>query len=126
MARKTFTLYAAAYVGNFRIAQLLIEEFGAEVDYEAGPFGTALQAAAYQGDEDTVEILLEHGANPFAEGGTCGSPLEAAAGKGYQFILKAFLNHRSVDEAEKRVMRRAWEKAKSLSDELERDSIVGL
>ena len=117
---------AQHFMQQHRIARLLIEEFGAEVDHEARPFGTALQAAAYQGGDDIVEILLEHGANPFANGGIYGSPLEAATEKGYQFILEAFLNHRSVDEAEKGVVRRALEKAKSLSDELARDSIVGL
>ena len=117
-------LHAAAYMGNSRIARLLIEEFGAEVNHEAGPFGTVLQAAVYEAHDDMVEILLEHSANPFADGGTCGSPLEAATEQRYLFILIALLNHRSMDEFEKGLVRRALEKAKSITDEWERNSIV--
>lgn len=54
-------------MGNTRIARLLIEDFGAEVDLKAETFGTALQAAAYQIDNAVVELLLESGATCVGE-----------------------------------------------------------
>lgn len=56
-------LQAAAYFGNLKIVQLLLER-GADVNIEGegGTHGTALQAAAGRGHSEVVELLQTHGA----------------------------------------------------------------
>jgi ankyrin repeat protein len=54
-------------------------EAGADVHCYGGQFGTALQAAAYVGDEEMVKDLLYRKANPLAKGGFYGTVLQAVA-----------------------------------------------
>ena len=57
--------------------ELLLRK-GADPDICAGHHGTALQAAAYRGFGDIVDVLLEHGANVDIQGGAKGSAIQAA------------------------------------------------
>jgi ankyrin repeat protein len=52
---------------------------GADVHCRGGQFGTALQAAAYVGDEEVVKHLLCAEVNPLVKGGFYGTALQAVA-----------------------------------------------
>jgi ankyrin repeat protein len=56
-------LGTAAFVGSVPVARLLLEN-GADVDGQGEGGFTALHAAAQNGDESFVRLLLEHGADP--------------------------------------------------------------
>ncbi|KAF5558512.1 ankyrin repeat [Fusarium napiforme] len=62
-----------------------------DVNQIGGLFGTALQAAAYEGKTEGVNMLLEKGADVNLRGGRYGSPLNAAAVKGYWDIVEILL-----------------------------------
>ncbi|EWG38290.1 hypothetical protein FVEG_01548 [Fusarium verticillioides 7600] len=62
-----------------------------DVNQTGGLFGTALQAAAYEGKTKGVKLLLEKGADVNLRGGRYGSPLNAAAVQGYWDIVDILL-----------------------------------
>jgi ankyrin repeat domain-containing protein 50 len=110
-------LHAAAEMGDWEVAELLIDK-GAEVDRvdRVRWTGTALQAAAFDGYTSVVEILLKHGANPFAEGGRYGSPFEAAVFIPNLEIVQLLWPPRSLMNHERKILKRALQKAKSFQD----------
>jgi ankyrin repeat protein len=55
-------LRAASGVGESMFRLLL--EAGVDINYDSPEYGTPLHLAAYDGDKDTVEMLLRLGANP--------------------------------------------------------------
>jgi ankyrin repeat protein len=73
------------------VKQLL--EAGADVNTQAGMFGTALQAASYRGDRDVVKQLLEAGAdvNTRQKVGKYGSALEAALNRNKDDVVRLLL-----------------------------------
>ncbi|KIK60763.1 hypothetical protein GYMLUDRAFT_167156 [Collybiopsis luxurians FD-317 M1] len=56
------------------------------VNAQGGHYGTALQAAAVNGNKEIVECLLQAGANVNAQGGHYGTALQAGAAKGKKEI----------------------------------------
>lgn len=63
-----------------------------EVNKTGGLFGTALQAAAYEGKTKGLRLLLEKGANVNIRGGKYGSALNAAVVKGYWDLVDMLLD----------------------------------
>ncbi|XWS76247.1 hypothetical protein CRYUN_Cryun01aG0159000 [Craigia yunnanensis] len=76
------------------VAKTLIE-MGANVNaYRPGRnAGTLLHHAAKRGLEQTVKLLLSHGANALLRNDDCHTPLEVARIKGYTNIFRAIENH---------------------------------
>ncbi|KAF5980601.1 ankyrin repeat [Fusarium coicis] len=73
------------------LAYLLDNCADIDVNQTGGLFGTALQAAAYEGKTEGVKLLLKKGADVNLRGGRYGSPLNAAAVKGYWDIVDILL-----------------------------------
>ncbi|XP_021847690.1 putative E3 ubiquitin-protein ligase XBAT35 isoform X2 [Spinacia oleracea] len=78
----------------FDVAKTLIE-LGANVNaYRPGRNGgTPLHHAAKRGLENTVKLLLSHGANALMVNDDCQTPLEIARAKGYSNVVRAIENH---------------------------------
>jgi ankyrin repeat protein len=72
-----FPLQAAARFCPGMLEPLLAA--GAEVNAIGGAYGTALHAAAYTHNVDSIKLLLAHGADPNIVAGKYGSVLQAAA-----------------------------------------------
>lgn len=79
---------------HFAVAKTLIE-LGANVNaYRPGRHaGTPLHHAAKRGLENTVKLLLSHGANALVMNDDCQSPLEVARAKGHINVVRAIENH---------------------------------
>ncbi|CUS10752.1 unnamed protein product, partial [Tuber aestivum] len=60
---------------------------------QGGYHSNALQAAAYQGNESVVRLLLEHGAEVNVQGGNYGNALQAAAYQGNESVVRLLLKH---------------------------------
>ncbi|KAJ5922188.1 hypothetical protein N7516_009891 [Penicillium verrucosum] len=117
-------LYYAVLLGFEHILSVLIASFGEEteittaINNQAGLFGNALQvassgltapglrrqcyekvvhermAASYEGHENLVQILLDHGADVNALGGDrYGTALQAASYEGHRNIVQTLLYH---------------------------------
>ncbi|KIV91422.1 hypothetical protein PV10_05963 [Exophiala mesophila] len=77
-----------------RWARRLLEDFpDINVNAQGGRFGNALQAAAYKGLRDVVELLLDRGADAKLRGGKYYSALNAAVVKGFWDIVEILLDH---------------------------------
>ncbi|XVE77925.1 hypothetical protein DITRI_Ditri13aG0103500 [Diplodiscus trichospermus] len=76
------------------VAKTLIE-MGANVNaYRPGRnAGTPLHHAAKRGLEQTVKLLLSHGANALLRNDDCHTPLEVARIKGFTNVVRAIENH---------------------------------
>lgn len=92
--RKTPLLVASTSPHLYDVAKSLIQ-LGANVDaYCPGRFGgTPLHHAASRGLEQTVKLLLEHGANALIMNDDCQTPLDIARIKGYSSIVRAIEGH---------------------------------
>lgn len=69
-------ILGGAHCGDTETVRLLIDA-GADVNAQGGACGNALQGAAYRGQRDTFELLLQHGA-VITQAGTFDSPWDAA------------------------------------------------
>ncbi|KAK3126926.1 hypothetical protein QOZ80_7AG0565310 [Eleusine coracana subsp. coracana] len=87
---KTPLMVACLRPDLLNVAKVLIE-LGANVNaYRPGSyFGTALHHAAKKGLEQTVHLLLSHGANPFITNDDCYTPLELARERGHVNVVRA-------------------------------------
>ncbi|RLN33003.1 putative E3 ubiquitin-protein ligase XBOS34 [Panicum miliaceum] len=87
---KTPLMVACMRPDLFNVAKVLIE-LGANVNaYRPGSFcGTPLHHAAKKGLEQTVHLLLTHGANPFIPNDDCNTALELAREKGHVNVVRA-------------------------------------
>jgi ankyrin repeat protein len=79
---------------RLEIIRLMLSR-GVPVDIDDKMRGSALQVAAYVGDENLVSFLLKHGADPNKAGGEFGYPLQAAAYKGAHEVITVLLSHGS-------------------------------
>lgn len=85
-------LYYAAFLGLEEPVRLLLMS-GVDVNAYAGRYGTPLIAAASQGHEAIVELLLDHGAKVDGEGSSVFSTaLSASCYFGYHSIAKLLLD----------------------------------
>lgn len=87
-------LQAASANGYDSIVEMLIVA-GADVNMQ-GPYGTSLQIASFEGRCDTVEILLDKGADFTVATGIYGSALQAASMDGFDDIV-LLLIHKGAD-----------------------------
>ncbi|CAN7073924.1 unnamed protein product, partial [Brassica oleracea var. botrytis] len=78
----------------YDVAETLIE-LGANVNAycPARHAGTPLHHAAKRGFENTVKLLLSHGANPLVLNDDCQTPLEVARVKGFSNVVRAIESH---------------------------------
>jgi ankyrin repeat protein len=83
-------LQHASELGLIDVVQLELEK-GAEVNAQAGEYGTVLQAASYGGHKDMVEFLLEKGADVNLQGGHCDTTLQVASWIGHKDIVELLL-----------------------------------
>ncbi|KAM3533326.1 hypothetical protein MY4038_003446 [Beauveria bassiana] len=70
---------------------LVLDGLDEYVNSRSGFFGTALQAASYQGHLDTVKVLLEYGARVNEQGGHYGNALQAASIAGHEAIVRRLI-----------------------------------
>jgi ankyrin repeat protein len=77
---------------NWESCRFFLEK-GANVDAAGGYYGSALQAAAANGNLRVVSLFLEKGANVNAAGGYYGSALQAAAANGYLEVVSLLLEN---------------------------------
>ena len=73
---------------------------GADPNITGGDFHTPLQAAAYRGQTDIVNMLLAAGADPNINGENFGTPLIVASWRGYHELVSILLEAGSVIEVE--------------------------
>ncbi|KAF1347096.1 ankyrin repeat domain-containing protein, partial [Delphinella strobiligena] len=93
-------LQAAAMKGHAQMAQLLMDA-GADINQTGGPYGNALQAAAYCGHIEvmaafldrsaTVALLLQRGVDVNAVGYHYGTALQAASRCGHIKMVRSLL-----------------------------------
>ncbi|KAG6759230.1 hypothetical protein POTOM_035702 [Populus tomentosa] len=91
---KTPLILACLNPQLFDVAKTLIE-LGANVNaYRPGrKGGNPLHHAAKKGLENTVKLLLSHGANALMTNDDCQTPLEVARAKGYGNVVRAIESH---------------------------------
>ncbi|EYU18318.1 hypothetical protein MIMGU_mgv1a0213981mg, partial [Erythranthe guttata] len=87
---KTPLIVACMNPQLYNVANTLIE-LGANVNaYRPGrQAGTPLHHAAKRGLEQTLKLLLSHGANAMVMNDDCQTPLDVARSKGYTNIVRA-------------------------------------
>ncbi|GFP55693.1 putative ankyrin repeat protein L93 [Trichoderma asperellum] len=71
---------------------------GINVNAQGGMFGSALQAAAFSGQTESVQLLLGRGADVDARGGMYGSALNAAIIGGYWDIVEILLQAKATPD----------------------------
>ncbi|KAK2982984.1 hypothetical protein RJ640_013921 [Escallonia rubra] len=91
---KTPLIVACMNPELYNVAKTLIE-LGANVNaYRPGRHaGTPLHHAAKRGLEQTVKLLLTHGANALVMNDDCQTPLDVARVKGYSNVVRAIESH---------------------------------
>ena len=85
-------LYYAALLGLSTITKLLLNR-GDEVNTQGGYYGSALQAASYEGHEQVVKILLDNKAEVNVQGGKYSNALQSASAAGHQGIVHLLLDN---------------------------------
>ncbi|PKA59246.1 putative E3 ubiquitin-protein ligase XBOS34 [Apostasia shenzhenica] len=87
---KTPLILACMRPDLLHVAKLLIE-LGANVNvYRPGSHaGTPMHHAAKKGLENTVKLLMSHGANPLVMNDDCETPLDLARAKGHVNVVRA-------------------------------------
>ncbi|PKK54169.1 hypothetical protein CI102_1362 [Trichoderma harzianum] len=84
--------YPSGINANSGITKLLLEQCpNINVNAQGGIFGSALQAAAFSGQTESVRLLLDRGADVNIRGGKCDSALNAAIFSGYWDIVEILL-----------------------------------
>ncbi|KAJ6505892.1 ankyrin repeat-containing domain protein [Mycena vitilis] len=85
-------LYLCSLIG-YTEGVVIFLKHGANINATGGIYGSALQAAAADGNTDMVRVLLEHGADVNATGGNYGDALQAAAADGNVDLARVLLDH---------------------------------
>ncbi|KAL4812423.1 Pfs, NACHT and ankyrin domain protein [Aspergillus spinulosporus] len=84
-------LYYTCLAGLVAPARDLIE-MGAAINVQGGFYANALQAAAYGGHQEVVQLLLDEGADINMQGGFYGNALQAALLGGHQDVVQLLLD----------------------------------
>ena len=85
-------LQAASFGGEDRIVRMLLDH-GANVNADAGEFGTAFVAASSMGHRKIVEILLDRGAKLTTEIDSFSPALDAALVAGHEEVVQMLIDH---------------------------------
>ncbi|KAF9065983.1 ankyrin repeat-containing domain protein [Rhodocollybia butyracea] len=89
-------LYYMASLNMRSIAEHLLAENLADVNWQGGEHGNALQVACWRGHRDIIQFLLEHKVDVNAQGaGHYGNALQAAACSGRMDIIQLLLEHKA-------------------------------
>ncbi|CUS14479.1 unnamed protein product [Tuber aestivum] len=91
-------LISAIKTKDFKLVRMLVTQ-GRDIDLDVKGIGTAspLHIATMYGQYDTVELLLNHGANPNVEDHRGDSPFVLAVNGGHEKIVRLFLSRGCVD-----------------------------
>ncbi|CUS15233.1 unnamed protein product [Tuber aestivum] len=86
-------IYYSSLINLVMACELLVNrrEDVVTLNYQGGCYGNALQAAATQGNESVVRLLLENGAEVNAQGGRYGNALQAAVTQGNESVVRLLL-----------------------------------
>src|SRR4051812_31654100 len=84
----------ALFRGRARIAKAMLRRI-ADINESGGPFGNAIQAAAYGGHLPMVELILSQGGSVHLEG-QYGTPLRAAALGGHDQAVQLLIDRGAV------------------------------
>ncbi|KAL4768440.1 ankyrin repeat-containing domain protein [Aspergillus nidulans var. acristatus] len=83
-------LYYICLAGLVVPARDLIDR-EADINVQGGKYGNALQAAAYRGHQEVVQLLLDMGAGTNIQGSKYGNALQAASLAGHQEVMRLLL-----------------------------------
>jgi hypothetical protein len=84
-------LYTLSLHGFYELTKTILCQNWVDVNAHGGPYGSALQAAVVEGNEEIVRMLLKKGADVNTQGGLYGSALQAAAVEENKNILGMLL-----------------------------------
>ncbi|KAJ5805009.1 hypothetical protein N7474_010896 [Penicillium riverlandense] len=87
-------LQMALFRGRARIAKAMLKRIP-DINESGGPFGNAIQAAAYGGHVAMIELILCHGGTVHLEG-RYGTPLRAAALGGHDHAVQLLIDRGAV------------------------------
>ena len=87
-------LYYACLLSLSEIVEVSIKN-SADPNLQGGYYGTALQAASYNGQEAVVQLLLDQAADPNLQGGRYGTALQAASCNGQEAVVQLLLDQAS-------------------------------
>ncbi|GLU08181.1 hypothetical protein SLE2022_251050 [Rubroshorea leprosula] len=91
---KTPLILACMNPELYNVAKILIELGANPNAYRPGRHaGTPLHHAAKRGLQNTVKLLLSHGANPLVVNDDCQTPLDVARAKGFSNVVRAIEDH---------------------------------
>jgi hypothetical protein len=85
------SLYAASILNSTNMARILLDA-GADVNFQGGYYGSALQGATMGNSPEMVRVLLDARADPNFYGTKAGTPLQVAAWFGSHAMVKALLD----------------------------------
>ena len=87
-------IYISARYGNVATLRFLIGH-DCSVDTSGGRYGNPLQAAAFHGHVEALQILLDHGADPFAAG-KFEDVCQAAIAGGHEDLVQRLLSREDI------------------------------
>jgi hypothetical protein len=97
-------LYYMAASGTTQLAEFLLDKNFEIEERSPGLFCFALQAAAANGNENMVQLLLNRGADANAQGGIFGRALQAAVWSGQNRVIQLLLDGGADINAKTRVL----------------------
>jgi ankyrin repeat protein len=98
---RPLTSYAKTSPRHLSICKLLLKQKANVNAQHGGNHDTALEAAAYSGGEEIVQLLLEHKAEINGQAGDRHNPLQAAAYRGHSDIVQLLLRKgATIDDGE--------------------------
>lgn len=107
-----FPLQCAAYWGLVGITEALLNS-GADIHAASNHLGTALHAAAINGQAEAAAFLIARGANITAHAGICGSVLDAAYYGASRKTIDVILSRLSREEDDETIARKIEEIAEA-------------